>query len=551
METQLLKTVFSERLAPLRARMQASRATVRPVSRTWFELSDKAAFDTCVELCLKWMGPRSQVKLPDQAWKGEAFDVTDVMGANPAKAVRISGTDGAVWAARLDWPDPENPRTWISEFFAERRSGQLSRFGAQLTCVIRGEAAPFDFSRPTVVRHVLESLSAEADGWSLPNAAVRIGKSEVSDFVGLLYEPNRRLPVITISESESGVTRIPPDELAQTVAGAAHIIHLSADASWELTRSVGKRMSVYNGAARLYLPGLTEDSEDPYQHPLFLQVDGGQDFIKAMAARVLPHAFLTATEVDDFPRFAVLRDIAARQQLRTGSARSQTEQVRIELGLLKLEYQEAIDERDSWQALAQDEEAKRQASDAEVERLKEENQRLEAKASTLEHGLNAALETKPKETVVRELESYHDLEDWADEVLGERIYIHQSALRDCRKNGHDKMLKRLSDVLIVIRDFVVPARIHGGLERYNLANARLTELGMEDSPCFVNREEAKWTAGYSIPYDGMTHVLYDHIKYGNGYDNANQIRIYYFWDEPRRRFVIGKMPSHLRNNLTN
>jgi hypothetical protein len=30
-----------------------------------------------------------------------------------------------------------------------------------------------------------------------------------------------------------------------------------------------------------------------------------------------------------------------------------------------------------------------------------------------------------------------------------------------------------------------------------------------------------------------------------------RVRIYYSWDEVRQRFVIGKMPTHLRNNLTN
>ncbi|MBN9555767.1 MAG: hypothetical protein J0H61_14035, partial [Alphaproteobacteria bacterium] len=113
------------------------------------------------------------------------------------------------------------------------------------------------------------------------------------------------------------------------------------------------------------------------------------------------------------------------------------------------------------------------------------------------------------------------------------------------------MLDRIQRALLVIRDFVVPSRICGGLERVNLAREKLAELGMVDTACFVNRDEAKRTAGYTISYEGRVVVLSDHIKYGNGYDNANQIRIYYAWDEVRQRFVIGKMPSHLRNNLTN
>lgn len=135
-----MNTVLAERLAPLRARMERQRTAIRPVSRVWFELSDKAAFNRCIELSLKWMEPRSQVKLPLQAWNGESFDVTDVLGANPTRAIRFDAADGAIWTARLDFPDPQYPRTWVSEFFSDQRRGALSRFGAQLTCVTRGES---------------------------------------------------------------------------------------------------------------------------------------------------------------------------------------------------------------------------------------------------------------------------------------------------------------------------------------------------------------------------------------------------------------------------
>jgi hypothetical protein len=206
-----VNTVFSERLAPLRARLQVQRPTIRPVSRVWFELTDKSAFEVSIDLSLKWMTGRALAKLPASAWRGESFDVTDVLGANPAKAVRISAADGDIWAARLDFPDSESPRTWVTEFFAERRKGHLSRFGTQLTCVIRGECPPFDFTRPTVVRHVLDKLSAEADGWQLTNSAHKLEASDVLDFVNLLYSSDRRLPVIAISEGE-GTTRVAPDE---------------------------------------------------------------------------------------------------------------------------------------------------------------------------------------------------------------------------------------------------------------------------------------------------------------------------------------------------
>lgn len=543
----------------VRARREARKAAVRPVSRVWFDLSDQDAFRRCIELSLKWMAPRSQVTLPPEAWNGASFDVTDVMGANPARAIRIDATDGTLWGARLDWPDPEQPRTWVSEFFAERRAGGLARFGAQLTCVVRGACPPFEITRPTVVRHVLQTLSAEADGWAIADTATDLERPAIEDLVTLLYKPARRLPVVAISETGDRTMQILPDAVARLIAGAAHVVHLSSDASWELTRSLGKRMSVFNGAVRLYLPGLTDETEDPFQHPLWLMqpadeenLTNGENLTKVLVERVLPAAFFHGTEPDTFPRFALLRDAAARSELIKRPAKDANERLRLEFEILELEHDEAVEERNSWQSLAQEEEAKRVAVDAEIERLKEENRRLEAKAAILEHRVNSAPALSVEHSSAdRELQSYDELEDWADEVLGEHIYIHQAALKDCKKNGHDNMLKRVSAALIVIRDYLVPARMHGGLDRRNQLRAKLGYLGMEDGACFADKDEAKHTPGYSVQYDGQSRILYDHIKYGNGYDNANQIRIYYFWDEQRKRIVVGKMPSHLRNNMTN
>ncbi len=367
----------------------------------------------------------------------------------------------------------------------------------------------------------------------------------------LLYRQGRRLPVIAISETEAGTYRIDPNALARRVAGAAHIVHLTSDASWELTHALGKRMSVFNGAVRLYLPGLSEDTEDPHQHPLWLLKDGDEDrFIQSIAARVLPLAFLNSGP-DDFPRFAFLRDFAARQALAQRPSSTEIDRIRGELEVVKVEFDEASEERDSWQSLAHEEQAKRLLGEAEIERLKTENERLSAKAEVLQHRLEIRLDNSIEEKGAdRQLSSYGELEDWAEDVLGEHVYIHQAALKDCKKNGHDNMLERIGAALVAIRDYVVPFKIHGGLERRILAREKLGELGMEDTPCFADRDEARRTTGYSVQYEGQTCILYDHIKYGNGYDNGNQIRIYYFWDNHKRRFVVGKMPSHLRNNLT-
>jgi hypothetical protein len=259
--------------APAEARPQGQGAAIRSVSRVWFELTDKNAFDKCIRISTQWMSTRAGTKLPQSAFDGQAFDVTDVLGANPTRAVRLTASDGSIWAARSDYPDPEFPRIWVTEFFVEKRQNHLARFGAQLTCVVRGESPGYEITRPTAVRRVLEDLSAEADGWQLSEAPSQLPIEDISSLVDLLYQPDRRLPVVVISEDAAGGTQISNNSLGRHCAGAAHLFYLSAECSWALTRVVGKRMSVFNGAARLYMPGLTEENEDPYRHPLWLPTE--------------------------------------------------------------------------------------------------------------------------------------------------------------------------------------------------------------------------------------------------------------------------------------
>ena len=175
-----------------------AKSLIRPISRVWFDLTDRNSFDQCIARAIDWMveprngRPRSGVDLPAAAWEGLPFDVTDEYGANPTKATRIDASDGALWAARLDFPDPEHPRSWVSEFFVDSRQGKLVRFGAQLTCIARGESGPYDLTLQSVVPRVLETMSAEADGRSLPDQVERTTAEEVPELIDLLYSPNRK-----------------------------------------------------------------------------------------------------------------------------------------------------------------------------------------------------------------------------------------------------------------------------------------------------------------------------------------------------------------------
>lgn len=535
------------------------RSLIRPVSRIGFDVTDRTAFETCIRLAVDWMGepprrgqrPRSGISLPPEAGRGESFDVSDVLGANPTKALRLDAADGSLWTARLDFPDPDQPRNWVSEFFVERRVGRKVRFGAQLTCVMRSECSPFEPTRPRLVQGILESLSCEADGRSLSDCIGPTSTREVPDLVHLMYQDGRRLPIIVCSAGESADPELSAARLARRVGGAAHIFDLTTEGSWELSRTVGRRMSVFNGAVRIYNPGLSEDVEDPFDHPLWIaQSRNSKNLQRQIADRVLKAAFLDENDERPFHRYARVRDIATRRVLEQKIG-NESDQLRAQVALLSEQSAEYAEERDTWQSLAQSEQDRRVFAEREAEKLKLEIERLEAKVKAIERGYATGVSADVGPAQDRKLESYADLEDWAEEVLRGEVVVHPAALKDCRKNGHVNMLERIEKALIIMRDFMTPARRENDLRIREEGDRRLAELGMKDSGCFVNRDEARKTPGYSVHYEGAPHVLYDHIKFGKGYDNANQIRIYYFWDEERKLHVVGKMPSHMKNNLTN
>lgn len=70
-----------------------------------------------------------------------------------------------------------------------------------------------------------------------------------------IIDPNRTLPVVVISELEGEpVWSDLPEKLALDLAGLAFVARVDEETSWALTDQIGKTLSCYLGAVRLYWP---------------------------------------------------------------------------------------------------------------------------------------------------------------------------------------------------------------------------------------------------------------------------------------------------------
>lgn len=96
-----------------------------------------------------------------------------------------------------------------------------------------------------------------------------IDVDDVCDLEALMFAPERRLPIVVVSEL-LGETLAGDlhERLSQDLCGLAHTVRLSHAATFELTKRRGKEWSCYNGAVRLFWP-LRVSNNDYRAHPLW------------------------------------------------------------------------------------------------------------------------------------------------------------------------------------------------------------------------------------------------------------------------------------------
>jgi len=167
------------------------------------------------------------------------------------------------------------------------------------------------------------TLSEEADGIALASQ---------------IRSSRRTMPIVAVSvfdgeEPWEGLSR----KLARDLSALATVVTLTADVSWGLTDEVGKRMSCYGGAVRLYWPPLRggNDSNVPGRvwTPERLDAmdwDGeGQERLRTQ----LRYTVMSAAALGVEPPFEIreIRTYGARMRLRKLEAQGQSAKDTLEL----------------------------------------------------------------------------------------------------------------------------------------------------------------------------------------------------------------------------
>ncbi len=411
-------------------------------------------------------------------------------------------------------------------------TGQLSEPGSEI-------------GRPRIVGTLLERQQVIVDGHRLGHRRV-VGSSDVPDLVGLLDDPARRLPVVVITPSAStGRPAIDGRQLARRLGGLAHVVELSArTATFALTEALGDRQwSVYNGACRLYWPGMRGPGDDPGRHTLWFQDRVHHIGMDLFASRLFARlGRLSATVLGAPPLEAQLQteinllkgeqQVAAIKELRdraaAGVASDPAWVEDFERTLVELE--EVTNERND---LAVD-----------VDRLTQENQQLRRDIGLIATASTSA-ETTPSEDRVPAGAPASVLDAVRiAEATCRNLVILPEALESARASQYDDPQQVLDD-LRALEDLANSWQGGRLTQGFKAAMAEHGITGYRDgvSTTALN----KYGSDYARDYNGQRITLGPHLRRGTGAPNVI-LRIYWYNDEAARALVVGHVGPKLRDD---
>ena len=226
------------------------------------------------EIILEWLENEAKTDLPEQAWKGRAFQHR--AGERVFTAVRASEESADTWALRFVEPHESGvAREWTTEIAIRERSGREPKISVR-TLVKSGELKlRIQPTVPRFLEHVANECSLEQGNAKVEKEPWVIESDyDAANLTEFLVDPERRTPafVLTVPEDADDPTEplLDPLPLSTDTLGMAKVIVLPAEYTWKLTNRFGKRLSVYRGAMRVYLPGFSDHADPEGGHDLFM-----------------------------------------------------------------------------------------------------------------------------------------------------------------------------------------------------------------------------------------------------------------------------------------
>ena len=507
-----------------------------------------AGFQSVRSLVLQWFEDAG-LRLPAAVWDG-APGTADGPGGH---LETIHLPEPAMWAARYDAPDNQVPdRTWITEAMLAPAGAGALRLGCRLQCATPGTPV-LPRSVPGFLHAVAREHEIRLDGVEIEPAALAVETGEDTDaLVRLLLDPGRRSPVVGVSMEIAGGEGWPlldTDRLAEAVFGTAHVRLLTYPASFWLTDRIGKRLSVFNGAVRIWWPDLHPD-DDPFDHPLWLaeRIRDDEDAARATVADQVLRTSVARRDADGaMPSFAEARR-AASTFVRTAAAGTGRPAADL-VPLLETENARLVEElRDAREEHAEllkiaDDELRRVI--AERDEARAEMQALRDRLAEVERVVRMR-ERLPDADIP---DSFDGLGAWAARHLDGTVELLPRALSAAKKSVFDNV-PLAYQALLLLHGAYVPMRRTGNPAAKERWENGLRRLGLDCTGTHAGARAGENPNDYFVTYGGRKVEIDMHLKGSNSRDPRYCFRLYFFWNEEKARVVVASLPSHLGTRLS-
>jgi hypothetical protein len=392
------------------------------------------------------------------------------------------------------------------------------------------------------------------DGIRLSRNPVDISsEEEVNWLVALINNQRRWRNVIVLSSNETGVCALDPFSISDQLCGTAHVVRIFPDASFELSRLIGKFHSVFDSGIRIYRPTSQVETDEATKHSLFTKNQLARFDLRKLQINIAYDAFRASVERNvskqTIPTFVQIRSANASLRL----ARIQENATKLDVTTLKKQLSAALEARKA--AEAQANEALDLAVQEENARVNAENERnseraraaaIGARVQILEGRLRiaGANNNLPEERP----DQYDDIPNWVQDEFAGRMRLHSRALRGLKDAAFNDIGLVCELLQILATSYVDSKRgIEGAWEIFETG---IKERGVELTKSISGIRAGEQGKEYFINNRNKTELLEWHLKKGTSRNPERALRIYFFWDEEDAEVVIGYLPGHLDNRLT-
>jgi hypothetical protein len=505
----------------------------------WMPGDDPATVaKTAVEQVLRWAQRRCGGRLPPEAWQHQSFDYFS--GGRNSSSVRMVTDTSDIWSIRADDPDKTvAERVWTTEVVVGLQSGQSPRFSARLLVSTPEPNLQIEPHTPGFIQQVVENCVLISSKNFLSVApTVYETEADAEDLIDQLIDPSRQLPIFVVTLAANGQVDHPTLDtasLSRAMLGIAYVAVLLPSAAWRLTDRFGKFKSVFGGAARVYLPGFSDDA-DPYIHRLVLanQIDTPEGaarctrWIRQLAAQesvlrtklgrdVLPFAAIRSANLQ--LRQQTLRNEDASPGDQLAAANDRITALEKQVASLTTEQDYYVVEYEKERERAEISESQAQKSSYRIQHLANQ---LKAKGDDPDQGISIPA-------------TWQEISAWCDQHLAGRLILTPNAHRGARSPVYTDAETAARCLLWLATD-CRDQRMNGG-------GGSINNLSILDS--IQNASCGSDT--YDFDWNGRRFSADWHIKNGgNTRDPLRCLRIYYCYDEQTQQIIVADMPAHRR-----